>query len=107
MIVFATETDLSLPEFVAFYHGKRSDLACFWPALFALFQARLSGTMAVLDCSIDPGALPARWNEPDPYGVYRHVRPVSESGFIPPFGVPYDAFDRVICNVTLVAPGQP
>jgi hypothetical protein len=101
MITVAREADLALPEYAAFNHGQALPWMRRWELPFALFQARLSNTMAVLDCTINPVTFQERLTRLYPHVLYRHWNPLQNGQFVLPLGVPDAAFDRVICVNTL------
>ncbi|MET0625889.1 MAG: glycosyltransferase [Pyrinomonadaceae bacterium] len=98
---YAKERDLLLPEFAAFNHGRDYPRMRRWELPFALFKARLSGTMSVLDCTINPVDFGERLASLYPHALYRHHNPIQGGRFAPPLGVPDGAFDRVVCVNTL------
>ncbi|HEY0174250.1 MAG TPA: galactosyltransferase-related protein, partial [Pyrinomonadaceae bacterium] len=100
-MTYAKERDLLLPEFAAFNHARDYPRMRRWEMPFALFKARLSGTMSVLDCTINPVDFGERLAGLYPHALYRHWNPVRGERFAPPFGVPDGAFDRVVCVNTL------
>jgi glycosyltransferase involved in cell wall biosynthesis len=97
----AKAADLVLPEFVAFNHGQTLPWMRRWELPFALFQSRLSATMSVLDCTINPVNFHNRLACLYPDIHYRHCNPIQSGRFVLPFGVPDEAFDRVLCINTL------
>jgi glycosyltransferase involved in cell wall biosynthesis len=101
MITVARETDMALPEYVALNHGQTLPWMRRWEIPFALFQARLMNTMALLDCTINPIGFQERLARLYPHVLYRHWNPIQNGQFAPPFGMPDAAFDRVICINTL------
>ena len=101
MITVAKEADLALPEFAAFNAGQSLPRMRRWELPFALFQARLSNTMSVLDCTINPVNFQERLTRLYPHTLYRHWNPIQKGQFALPFGVPDESFDRVICVNTL------
>ena len=101
MITIARESDLALPEFSAFNAGQNLPRMRRWELPFALFQARLSNTMTVLDCTINPAGFQERLQRLYPHTLYRHWSPIQNGQFALPFGVPDASFDRVICVNTL------
>ncbi len=101
MITVAKQSDLTLPEFAAFNHGQSLPWMRRWELPFALFQAHLSNTMAVLDCTINPVNFQERLARLYPHILYRHWNPIQNGRFALPFGVPDESFDRVICVNTL------
>src|SRR5260370_3132029 len=101
MITVARASDLALPEFAAFNAGQSLPHMRRWELPFALFQARLSNTMAVLDCTINPVNFQERLLRLYPHTLYRHWNPIQQGQFALPLGVPDNAFDRVICVNTL------
>jgi len=101
MITIAQEADLALPEFAAFNAGQNLPRMRRWELPFALFQARLANTMAVLDCTINPAGFQERLQRLYPHTLYRHWSPIQNGQFVLPFGVPDASFDRVICVNTL------
>ncbi len=100
-MTYAKEADLRLPEFAAFNHGRDYPRMRRWEMPFALFKSRLSGTMSVLDCTINPVDFGERLKSLYPNALYRHWNPVRGERFAPPLGVPDAAFDRVVCVNTL------
>jgi hypothetical protein len=101
MITVARETDMALSEYGALNHGQALPWMRRWEIPFVLFQARLTNTMAVLDCTINPIGFQERLVQLYPHVLYRHWNPIQNGQFAPPFGVPDAAFDRVICINTL------
>jgi glycosyltransferase involved in cell wall biosynthesis len=101
MLTVARAGDLGLPEFAALNHGQSLPWMRRWEQPFALFQAQLSNTMAVLDCTINPVDFRDRLNRLYPNVLYRHWSPIQGGQFVLPFGVPDQSFDRVICINTL------
>jgi glycosyltransferase involved in cell wall biosynthesis len=97
----ARESDLSLPEFVAFNFGQDLPHMRRWELPWSLFAAQLGNTMGVLDCTINPVTFPERIARLYPHVQYRHVSPVQNGAFRLPFGVPDAGFDRVFCINTL------
>ena len=100
-MTYAKESDLRLAEYAAFNHGRDYPRMRRWEMPFALFKARLSGTMSVLDCTINPVDFGERLTSLYPHALYRHWNPVRGERFEPPLGVPDGAFDRVVCVNTL------
>jgi glycosyltransferase involved in cell wall biosynthesis len=101
MLTVAREADLSLPEFAAFNHGRSLPWMRRWEQPFALFQMRLSNTMSVLDCTINPVTFQERLARLYPHVLYRYWNPIQNGQFAIPFGLPDGAFDRVLCINTL------
>lgn len=101
MMTVARSTDLALPEFVAFNAGQNLPWMRRWELPFALFQARLPNTGAVLDCTINPVNFAERLARLYPHVLYRHWPPIQQGQFVLPLGVPDGAFDRVFCVNTL------
>jgi glycosyltransferase involved in cell wall biosynthesis len=101
MITVAREADMALPESGALNHGQALPWMRRWEIPFALFQAYLTNTMAVLDCTINPVGFQERLARLYPHVLYRHSNPIQNGQFAPPLGVPDAAFDRVICINTL------
>ena len=97
----AMEADLRLPEFGAFNYGVGLPRMRRWELPFAVFQAQLSSTMAVLDCTLNPAGLQQRLGELYPDVIYRHVSPIQNGRLCPPIGAPDAAFDRIVCINTL------
>lgn len=97
----AAAAHLALPEFATFNRGQSLPRMRQWELPFAVFQARLSGTMSVLDCTINPCSLEERIRSLFPHVLYRHWNPLQGGHFALPLGVPDGAFDRVICINTL------
>jgi GT2 family glycosyltransferase len=97
----ARESDLSLPEYAAFNHGRDYPRMRRWELPFALFKARLASTSSVLDCTINPLDFGKRLQSLYPHALYRHWNPVRGDQFALPLGVPDEAFDRVVCVNTL------
>jgi glycosyltransferase involved in cell wall biosynthesis len=100
-IVAARQTDLQLPEFIAYNAGRSLPRMRTWEQPFALWQARLTNTAAVLDCTINPAGLATALAEWYPHALYRWWNPTANGCFQPPIGVPDSAFDRVLCINTL------
>lgn len=101
MMTIAREADLTLPEFAAFNHGQSLPRMRRWELPFALFQSCLSNTMSVLDCTINPVNFQEMLIRLYPHTLYRYWNPIQNGQFALPFGVPDEAFDRVICVNTL------
>lgn len=101
MMTAAKAADLALPEYAAFNQGQSLPWMRRWELPFALFQSRLGNTMAVLDCTINPVNFQERMVRLYPHVLYRHWSPIQNGWFVLPFGIPQDAFDRVICVNTL------
>lgn len=101
MLTVAKAADLALPEYAAFNHGQSLPQMRRWELPFVLFQSRFANTMAVLDCTINPVNFQERLNHLYPHILYRHWNPIQNGQFALPFGVPDEAFDRVICVNTL------
>jgi glycosyltransferase involved in cell wall biosynthesis/SAM-dependent methyltransferase len=101
MMTVARTADLSLPEFAAFNSGRDYPVMRRWELPFALAQLRLTSTMAVLDCTINPVDFRERLLSLYPHVLYRYWNPIQGGQFQLPFGVPDLAFDRVICVNTL------
>lgn len=108
-ITYAREADLELPEFIA-YNQIRNQAGNLeqalprmrrWEFPFALFQAQLSNTMSVLDCSANPGKFGERLSLLYPHVLYRKFSPIQDNQFVLPLGQPDDAFDRIFCINTL------
>ncbi|HEX8559489.1 MAG TPA: glycosyltransferase [Pyrinomonadaceae bacterium] len=97
----ARESDLALPEFAAFNHGRDYPRMRRWELPFALHKARLAGTMSVLDCTINPLDFADRVRQLYPHVLYRHHSPAQGARFEPPVGFPDESFDRVVCVNTL------
>jgi GT2 family glycosyltransferase len=93
--------DMSLAEYAAFNHGHNYPHMRRWELPFALHKARLSGTMSVLDCTINPVDFGARLQGLYAHVLYRHHNPIQRGQFALPLGVPDEAFDRVVCINTL------
>lgn len=101
MLKIAHKTDLALPEYVAFNHRQSLPRMRRWEMPFALFQAQFSNTMSVLDCTINPVNFQERLSRLYPHLLYRHFSPIQRKQFVLPFGIPDNAFDRVVCINTL------
>jgi len=101
MFTAARREDLTLPEYAALSHGINIPWMRRWKMPFALFQSRLSNTMAVLDCTINPANFQARLSRLYPHVLYRHWNPIQNGQSVLPIGVPDESFDRVICVNTL------
>jgi glycosyltransferase involved in cell wall biosynthesis/SAM-dependent methyltransferase len=97
----ARSADLLLPEFAAFNQGASLPRMRQWELPFALYEARLGNTMAVLDCTINPVDFAHRIGQLFPHVLYRHWNPIQGGKFELPMGVPDAAFDRVFCINTL------
>lgn len=97
----ARTAHLRRPEFAAFSHGVALPRMRRWELPFALWQARLGNTDAVLDCSINPAGLEERIGRLYPDVLYRRWSPVQHGQFLLPVGVPDGSFDRVFCINTL------
>ena len=92
---------LALPEFAAFNCGKELPWMRRWELPFAIFQSRLSDTMAVLDCSINPAGLGQWIGELYPHVLYRRANPLANGQSLMPPAAPDEAFDRVFCLNTI------
>lgn len=101
MLTVAKKTDLDLPEYAAFNFGQSLPQMRRWELPFALFQARLANTMSILDCTINPVNFQERLLRLYPHTLYRYWNPIQNNQFALPFGIPDEAFDRVICVNTL------
>ena len=101
MLTVAKQDDLTMPEYAALNHGLAFPWMRRWEIPFALTQARLTNTAAVLDCTINPAGFQERLSRLYPHVLYRHWSPVQNGQFALPLGVPDGAFDRVICINTL------
>lgn len=101
MLTVARNSDLELPEYRAFNDDGCLPRMRQWELPFALFKSRLSDTMAVLDCTINPVDFGARIGKLFPHVIYRHWNPIASGSFELPFGCPDGAFDRVICVNTI------
>jgi GT2 family glycosyltransferase/SAM-dependent methyltransferase len=97
----ARERDLELPEFAAFNHGRDYPRMRRWELPFALRALRLSGTMSVLDSTINPVDFGERVGALYKHVLYRHHSPVQGGRFVLPMGVPDGSFDRAVCVNTL------
>lgn len=100
-LAVARTVHLALPEFRAYNHGQMLPPMRRWELPFALFQARLPSTGAVLDCTINPAGLRERLLALYPDTIYRHWNPLQNDSLALPFGMPDEAFDRVFCINTL------
>jgi cephalosporin hydroxylase len=97
----AYRSHLALPEFAAFNYGKELPWMRRWELPFAIFQSRLTDTMAVLDCSINPTDL-GRWiGELYPHVLYRRANPLADGQYLMPPAAPDESFDRVFCLNTI------
>jgi hypothetical protein len=74
----ARAADLEFPEFAAFNYGLNYPVMRRWELPFALFQARLSSMMLVLDCTINPVDFFDRLLALYPYFLYRHWNPLPD-----------------------------
>lgn len=101
MMTCARTDDLQLPEFTAFRAGQSLPRMRTWELPFALFQARLANTAAILDCTINPTGFQERIHGLYPHASYRHWNPIQGGRFVTPLGVPDEAFDQVFCINTL------
>jgi glycosyltransferase involved in cell wall biosynthesis len=101
MITAAKAADLALSEYAAFNQGQSLPWMRRWELPFVLFQSRLSNTMAVLDCTINPVNFQERLTRLYPHVLYRYWSPIQNGQFVLPFGFPEEAFDRVFCVNTL------
>lgn len=101
MMTIAQTSDLKLPEFAALNYGQSLPTMRRWEIPYALFSARLSNTMSVLDCTINPAGFETMLKRLYPHTYYRHCNPIQKDEFVLPRGVPDDSFDRVICINTL------
>lgn len=97
----AKAADMELAEFAAFNLGRTYPHMRCWELPFALFEARLGNTMAVLDCTINPVDFQQRLHSLYPTVFYNHWQVIKEGKFNVPMGLPDRAFDRVICVNTL------
>ena len=88
---------MRLPEFSAFLSGKTLPWMRRWELPFAIFQSRLSDTMAVLDCSINPSELGQWIGELYPHVLYRHANPLVNGEYLLPPAAPDESFDRLFC----------
>lgn len=100
-LAVAREEHLACPEFTAPGFGPDLPRMRRWEIPFALFQARLGENMAVLDCTINPVGLREPLLALYPNTLYRQWSPIQHGRFLLPFGVPDEAFDRVLCINTL------
>jgi len=100
-MTYALKSDLTLPDFAAYREQQNLPLMRTWELPYALFSARLSDTMAVLDCTINPAGFGERLVQLYPHVLYRHWNPTRGGGFAVPSGFPDAAFDRVFCINTL------
>jgi glycosyltransferase involved in cell wall biosynthesis/predicted O-methyltransferase YrrM len=91
---------LNLLEFAAFNDAFHLPFMRRWEMPFALFQARLSDTMAVLDCSINPYDFGAAVRSLYPHINYRHMNPLAGDELALPC-FPDASFDRIFCINTL------
>jgi glycosyltransferase involved in cell wall biosynthesis len=92
--------DLNLPEFAAFNYRQDLPWMRRWELPFALFQAHLPNTGAILDCTINPATFQERLSRLYPHVLYRHFSPIQAGQFVLPL-VPDQAFDRAVCVNTL------
>jgi len=97
----ALKSDLNLPDFVAYREKQNLPLMRTWELPYALSAARLSDTMAVFDCTINPAGFGERIAQLYPHVLYRHWNPTRGGTFSLPSGFPDKAFDRVFCINTL------
>jgi GT2 family glycosyltransferase len=100
-LAVARERDLQLTEFAAFNEARDYPRMRRWELPFALHKARLSGTMSLLDCTINPLDFAERVRALFPHVLYRHHNPIQGGRFAPVLGVPDESFDRVVCVNTL------
>jgi hypothetical protein len=101
VMAIAQDSDLLLPESVAFNNGQSLPRMRRWELPFVLFQARLADNMSILDCTINPVNFQNRLTHLFPHTLYRHFSPIQNGRFALPLGFPDGAFDRVICVNTL------
>jgi SAM-dependent methyltransferase len=101
MITVAEEATLALPEFKALNQGLALPRMRCWEMPFALFNAQLTNTMAVLDCPINPVTFQQRLALLYPHVLYRHWNPIQTGTFQLAAGIPDRSFDCVICINTL------
>lgn len=101
MLTTARADDLSLPESVAYNHGRAHSRMRQWELPFVLFHARLPAVSSVLDCTINPEWFETALLDLYPHTLYRHWNPVQGHVFQLPIGVPDRGFDRVFCVNTL------
>jgi hypothetical protein len=99
--VAARDSDLQLPEFVAFRDQQQLPRMRTWELPYSLFAARLRETAAVLDCTINPCGFGDRLTRLYPHVSYRHWNPIQQGRLALPVGVPEGAFDCVFCINTL------
>ena len=97
----ARAEDLNLIEFRALNHGRDLPRMRRWEIPFAIFQARLSGGMEVLDCTLNPEGFERALAELYPDVRYRHFEPVSGGKLALPEKWQDERFDRVFCINTL------
>ncbi|MCD9185055.1 MAG: methyltransferase domain-containing protein [Pyrinomonadaceae bacterium] len=101
-MTIARNDDLNLTEFAAFNFGFDYPKMRRWELPFALYQMRLSDFMSVLDCTINPVNFKDRLLNLYPNVVYRHHQTINGyKVFSLPYGLPDEAFDRVVCINTL------
>lgn len=101
MMTSAKETDLALPEFVAFRAGQSLPRMRTWELPYTLFQSRFNNTGSILDCTINPSGFQERIHSLYPHVSYRSWSPVQGGRFVTPLGVPDEGFDHVFCINTL------
>ena len=101
MMAVAKRDDLLLREFAALNLGQALPTMRRWEIPYALFQARLENTSAVLDCTINPAGFEPLLKRLYPYTSYLHRSPVQRGEFTLPLATPDSSFDRVICINTL------
>ena len=92
MITTARQTDLNLSEFRAFSSGQTLPRMRQWELPFVLFNSRLSSTMSVLDCTINPIDFSDRLQRLYPHVLYRHWSPIQNGAFSLPVGMPDESF---------------
>jgi glycosyltransferase involved in cell wall biosynthesis len=97
----ALKSDIELPEFAAYRDKQNLPHMRTWELPYALFAARLTDTMSVLDCTINPAGFGDRMAQLYPHILYRHWNPTRAGVFALPEGLPDRAFDRVFCINTL------
>ncbi len=100
-MIVARQDDLELTEYAAFNHGRDYPRMRRWELPFALHALRPPATASVLDCTINPVDFGERLASLYAHVTYRHHNPVQGGRFVPPIGVPDEAFDRVVCVNTL------
>ena len=72
LVTLARQSDLSLPEFIAYNQGQSLPWMRRWELPFALFGSRLPNTGSILDCTINPVKFEEFLGKLYPHILYRH-----------------------------------